>query len=146
MRSLILFVLFLGIISCQKSVEAPQTKSATTSIPEDFMQFYRSFHGDSLYQVGHINFPLEGLPSYAKEEDLKDGKFYWEKSDWRFQRSIDFEFSDFERILMPINEFIIEETILHKKDKLAIQRKYVKFGEDWNLIYYSGLNPYTLND
>lgn len=143
MRYLILSALLISIISCTKN---NQDTATIKEIPQDFMQFYKSFHGDSLYQVDHISFPLEGLPSYAKKEELEDGKFYWSKDKWRFQRSIDFEFSDFERVLIPINDFLIEETILHKRDKLAIQRKYIKFGEEWTLIYYSGLNPYAINN
>ena len=143
MRYLILSALLISIISCTKN---NQDTATIREIPQDFMQFYKSFHGDSLYQVDHISFPLEGLPSYAKKEELQDGKFFWSKEAWRFQRSIDFEFSDFERVLIPINDFLIEETILHKKDRLAIQRKYIKFGEEWTLIYYSGLNPYAINN
>ena len=144
MRILILSAIFIGILGCNQKEETSTIQA--NAVPQDFMDFYRKFHSDSLFQISHINFPLEGLPSYADPEDLKDGKFYWKLDEWQFQRSIDFEFSDFERVLMPINDFLIEETILHKKDKLALQRKYVKFGEEWTLIYYSGLNPYSLNN
>ena len=144
MKQLLVLCSVLSLIwACQSNDQASSSKSQ--EIPEDFMLFYRNFHSDSIFQIEHINFPLEGLPSYADPNDLVDGKFYWQKEDWTFQKSIDFEFSDFERILMPINAFIIEETILHKKEKLAIRRKFVKFGDEWTLAYYTGLNPYSLD-
>ena len=144
MKQLLVLCSVLSLIwACQSNDQASSDNSQ--EIPEDFMLFYRNFHSDSIFQIEHINFPLEGLPSYADPKDLVDGKFYWQKEDWTFQKSIDFEFSDFERILMPINAFIIEETILHKTEKLAIRRKFVKFGDDWSLSYYTGLNPYSLD-
>lgn len=29
-------------------------------LPADFVEFYRRFHSDSLYQIEHINWPLAG--------------------------------------------------------------------------------------
>ena len=147
-KNILLIALGLLCLSaCTKSEENNENKveTAQTELPEDFMQFYRTFHSDSLFQINHISFPLEGLPSYADPEELKGQNYYWSKQDWVFQKSIDFEFSDFERVLVPLNEIMVKETILHRKRALAMERKFAKFGKEWTLIYYAGLNTYTVD-
>ena len=37
-------------------------EATASRLPEDFVAFYERFLQDSLYQMEHINFPLEGIP------------------------------------------------------------------------------------
>ena len=47
-------------------ISIPGAKS-NEIIPDinDFDSFYRSFHQDSLFQMSHIRFPLEGRPDQS---------------------------------------------------------------------------------
>ena len=67
---LILFSITLTLLSCKQKEAASEALGDT--LPEDFVTFYERFLQDSLYQMEHINFPLEGIPDNA----LKDNRAY----------------------------------------------------------------------
>lgn len=142
---LIVFIAGTLFFSCgQEQREAPaNTTTDLAKLPDDFKQFYQKFHSDSIYQMEHIVFPLEGLPDKADASIIASGNFKWQKEDWRMQRAVDFDLSDFTRKIVPVNEVMVVEYIVHKNGQFGMERRFAKLGDEWNLIYYAGLNRFA---
>ncbi len=111
-----------------------------SALPEGFTTFYQQFHSDSIFQMEHIVFPLEGLPDNADSLTLARQDFHWLPENWRMQRQFDFGMSDFRRELIPINENMVVERIIHKSGEMGMVRRFALVGNEWNLIYYTGMN------
>lgn len=103
------------------------------------MTFYNRFHQDSAFQMDHILFPLEGLPSYADSSMLQAREFRWTRDNWKLQRGFDVT-SGFEREFTPVTERIIVERMVHESGDFAMERRWAFLKEDWYLIYYAGIN------
>ncbi len=141
MRLLFLLFLAASIFSCRN--ESPTDKESI-NIPmkgiEDFETFYHQFHADSLYQLEHIIFPMEGLPSDADSVTIVDDNFRWQKENWVMHRAFDSSGGDFKQEFTPINEMLIIERITHVSGGYGMVRRFAKLGDDWYLIYYAGMN------
>ncbi len=124
-----------------------ETKSTTSvtaneaqSVPADFLVFYTQFHSDSMYQMSHIDFPLDGVPEYADSLTLAEGNFKWKRDDWKMHRNLELRKENFHENLFQPSDGLIFEFIPTGDKKLWIERRFLKSGGDWRLIYYSGLN------
>ncbi|MCB0558408.1 MAG: hypothetical protein H6573_24350 [Lewinellaceae bacterium] len=136
---LLITTLSLSLFSCRDQNDSKLREQLPAEY-QDFADFYERFHQDSLYQMEHIIFPLEGLPRQADSTLIAGGAFRWQKDSWRMQRGFNLESSSFEQQLIPISEDLIIEKITHKVGDLAMQRRFARLGEDWYLIYYADLN------
>ncbi|MEY3052108.1 MAG: hypothetical protein RLY31_1893 [Bacteroidota bacterium] len=128
---------------CRSDAPGPAVAAAPQAgdtLPEGFTAFYQRFHQDSLYQVAHIVFPLEGLPDHADSLTLAAAEFRWVEEKWRMQRSFDYEMSDYERRMKVLAENAVEEQIVHKSRQVGMVRRFVRLGGEWYLIYYAGMN------
>lgn len=128
-------LLFFGCRNAPKE----EVEEAPVIVVSGFETFYENFHADTVYQLSHIRFPLEGMPSYADGMEDDISKFRWQKEDWIFHKRMDDE--EFEIKFEVFDESLITEIIKHKSKQLAIVRRYSKSEGEWFLIYYSGLNP-----
>lgn len=143
MYRLFLFCLIIAFLSCQNNREqAPQETQGTETDLSEFYTFYQQFHQDSLFQVAHITWPLEGYPNHAGMDSTfnRDQKYYWQKENWTMHRPIDYEMSEFKRRLTPITEDLIFEEITHKSGHYGMIRRWAKLSDGWHLIYYVGMN------
>ncbi len=139
----LLFLLFL--FSCKNdshshSHASAEETSASAVLPEGFADFYQKFHSDSLYQVEHIVFPLEGLPDHADSLAIVNEDFRWQAEDWQMQRQFDFEMSEFRRHIVPVNDMMVLERIVHQSGEFGMVRRFALLGGEWHLIYYAGMN------
>jgi len=134
--SLFLFVLML--FSCGNQVEE-QVVETTTPDANDFETFYNQFHNDSVYQIEHVLFPLQGLPTNADTTVLRNRNFYYQKEDWVMQNHLP-ENSDFQSNLTAIDSALVIERILHESGQFAMERRFAKMDGEWMLIYYAGVN------
>lgn len=125
------FVILVMALSCRP-------KKADYS---DFNQFYDKFLQDSLFQVQHINFPLDGLPDNAVAYGDSVREFRWTAENWRMHRPIDFEKTKFEQNFETLGEELIIENIIDPTAGYGMLRRWAKIGGEWSLIYYVGLNP-----
>lgn len=137
---------FFALTSCHSVGDQERQNAApsTDDLPDDFKVFYQQFHSDSIYQMEHIVFPLEGLPDRADSLTIAKGDFRWSKEEWRMQKAVDFDLSDYKRRIVPVNDVMIVEYILHNSGQLGMERRFAKFGDQWNLIYYSGINKFSI--
>lgn len=109
-------------------------------LPEDFQRFYERFLNDSLYQMEHINFPLEGIPDNALSKSDPSTSFRWQQDQWTMHRPIVSDSTGFSSQFSQLGPIIIEE-ILHESGQYGMLRRFANNGEEWRLIYYAGLNP-----
>ena len=134
---LLFFLLFPLLFSCRREAPADQLPD---SLEPDFVDFYEKFHRDSAFQMSHIVFPLQGLPSEVDSLTLAEGRFYWQQEDWIMHRPLDAGDQDFQRIFTPLNRDLIVEKIVHKTTGFGMMRRWARMGEEWYLIYYAGMN------
>ena len=109
-------------------------------LPNDFLTFYHHFHDDSLYQLKHILFPLEGLPPQADSVILADKNFRWQQEDWVLHQPFENVNGEFSRTYEKINDRLIIENIRFMNAPFGMQRRFSKSGDEWYLIYYAGMN------
>ncbi len=130
----------MGGISCQPKPEKNPTPKENGTLPDSFVEFYIQFHTDSVFQLEHIVFPLEGIPqidSTSTEESLEN--FKWSKEDWVIHKNITETESYFKK---EYSEFagMINERIYHQNNQFEMIRRFAKIQDEWHLIYYAALN------
>lgn len=130
LSSLLIFI--LAFSACSTQTEQPDAN--------EFDAFYKKFHTEPGYQLSHITFPLEGLPSDADAEAIASGNFRWTADDWQVHRPFDFTNSDFTRELLSFGNDLVIEKIIHKSGEYGTIRRFAKLGDEWFLIYYAGMN------
>jgi len=123
----------------QTTLQQPIQKQ---EIPPDFLIFYSQFHNDSLFQVEHINFPLEGIPNYADSLTLAHNDFKWSQENWEMHKLTDERKNNFHEGLVVLDPGFIKEYVSVGKDEkqLWMERRFYKSGDEWRLIYFAGLN------
>ncbi len=126
-----IIVLMLGISACR------QKKASKSGLPQDFEAFYKRFHSDSLYQMRHISFPLEGKPE-MRDSLVPD--YRWTADQWSLHRSFDDMDGSFKRQYQIIDDGIIEEYIIHRTTGYGMMRRFVQLGNEWQLSYYVAMN------
>jgi len=124
------------------STTGAEGQKAVDTLPDDFVAFFDRFHTDSAYQMAHIMFPLEGLPTSTGDGDtLTTTRYYWQKADWKIHRRFTDPGHDFEQWYEVLNDRVIEHWILMKGTNLHMKRRFAKLEDGWYLIYYQGLRP-----
>ena len=113
-------------------------KIKEVALPKDFTAFYEKFHADSIYQLNHIRFPLEGLPSIADNADAMD--FHWGIENWEMHKPFADDNKEYNRVLTVVDSSIIIETIRMENNQYGMERRFAKFGKEWQLIYYAAMN------
>jgi len=138
---LLLLVLFLACKNQnQDTASSANTDTEAPALPAGFSEFYQKFHSDSLYQVEHIVFPLEGLPNNADSSTVASKNFHWTPENWRMQHPFDFQVSEYKREIVPLTESIVMERIVHQSGQFGMVRRFAVVGGEWHLIYYAGVN------
>ena len=130
-------VAMLTIIGCKK-----KEANIDQALPVGFESFYTKFHEDSIFQIDHIRFPLEGIPSISSQEVIPD--FHWDIKDWTMHRPFT-DFSDYTREFTVIDSTIVIERIQLKNKEYGMERRFAKTGNEWQLIYYAAMNKLVKN-
>jgi hypothetical protein len=144
-HSLIFFSIVFAFFACKnKTTETATTAGAATSAPRDtaqtpagFDDFYQNFHADSLYQMAHIAWPLQGdvLDTTAR----RPATIYWKPENWRMHRA-DFDRAHYTVERSTIGDFMVIERVILKSVRYGIERRFAKqAGGDWAMIYYSDM-------
>ncbi len=140
----------LSLFACQNQApsssntpaQAEQTtQTAEVKLPADFMEFYQKFHQDSLYQIAHIAWPLQGDAAVLIDSSRVAKKTaVWEPKDWIMHRPIDFSTSDFKRDWELLGDELVIERIVYRAAKYGLERRFVRqYNGEWELIYYSDM-------
>ena len=140
MKYLLPFALLLFFACKDKPQQAAELTAEDLALPEGFSGFYTRFHLDSAYQMEHIVFPLQGIPDNADEAAINAGDHKWEKETWSLMKPVDYQMSEYERQFIPLTDEMVMERVLHKNGQYGMVRRFAVIGDEWNLIYYAGLN------
>lgn len=146
MRYSFFFVLAL-FVACQNPssnnanvpAQPEQTAVGDAAVPEDFNAFYEQFHRDSLYQMAHIVWPLQGDERVDVDSTFQIRPKYWEAATWRMHRS-NFDTKDYRVERKAIGDVMVVERILTKLGNYGIERRFAKQPDGtWNMIFYSDI-------
>ncbi|RMD68389.1 MAG: DUF4348 domain-containing protein [Bacteroidetes bacterium] len=132
-------VLIAFLLAACRQQQADTDQPMPQQLPPDFVAFYERFHQDSAFQMAHIAFPLEGLPPEVDSATLAAGTFRWTPENWTLHRPFDPD-SGFERTFVVYNDRMILEKLVHRNGQLGMARRWAKVGDEWQLIYFAGLN------
>jgi hypothetical protein len=136
--SMWIWLVALVVVSCKpKGNDHAQTVAGA---PEGFEEFYERFHSDSLYQMAHIRFPMQGLPDMADSSILEKG-FVWEASNWKMHHPLNLE--GYQREFTNYG-ILISETVRDIYN-FGMERRFMydQMDKQWYLIYYTGMNKFA---
>lgn len=134
----LIFVLIVGVSVWWAWHKQKNTVPEMNGLPADFTEFYQKFHTDSIFQMQHIQFPLEGLPNAADSSAI--GNFHWQRENWVMHRII--PDTSFERAYrMPLDNMVEESIYTKGQFRFGVIRRFMKLEKDWSLIYYASSNP-----
>lgn len=134
------FMVWMRKEKSQVMTTVNNTTEVVQTLPKDFNSFYQKFHQDSLYQIAHITFPLEGIPLQADSSTIVSGNYRFQQEDWIIHKDFDTNLGEFHKNISEITKGLIIEQITHDNGQFGMQRRFAKIGEEWNLIYYSAMN------
>lgn len=136
------------LFSCQNqsapSISTSQSDASSQGeVPADFEMFYRRFLSDSLFQVAHIVWPLQGqrLETLADSSASQLTQHSWTPEDWIMHRPVDYSEGHYARELEMLGDLIILERIRVKAANYGIERRFARQPDsgEWALIYYSSI-------
>lgn len=131
--SVLCFIMLLSACG-QKEVE----QNVSEELPESFKEFYKEFHRDSVYQMNHIVFPLQGAPNNASSNtDYSD--FRWAEDDWVIHKDFGSLLDSYKKFYSGDSTYITEE-IYHSSGAFKIERRFSRIAKQWYLVYYAGLS------
>ncbi len=142
---LLLFIVpVIALFSCkngsQSQIQDTNKIKADTSLnklPDDFLEFYIKFHHDSVFQMNHITFPLEGAINAAGTKRDSMIPYRWRKEKWQLHHEFDSYNNIFTRRFYKFSNNMIIEKITGVNDLFKMERRFGKLHDGWNLIYYS---------
>ncbi len=134
MKKLFIILIVFLIYSCSKK-QKESIDYFNDINDSSFISFYKNYFNDSIYQIEHTQFPLEGA-YYEYDIEKK-----WKKEKWYFLKNLPSELdtSLYNIQLKKENERVIEDIEL-KESGFSIQFQYQKIKEKWHLVYYDENN------
>lgn len=142
-----LFILALIFLSCNKVKEANSKSGAAVSnasvlkpvekeLPENFDEFNKKFHSDSLFQVSRVDFPIEGKHVTGFEQHN------WTRKNWQFQAVPVAEKSEIEEYNHTLvkTDTLITERFWIPNSGFEVERQFKLIRNKWFLIYYNDIN------
>ena len=134
----LLLAAILMFSACVKKKGQTSEANKTPDIPESFYSFYQKFHTDSLYQLDHISWPLEGKV-WADSLGMIDAS--WTRETWRMHQLVDFDEGEYLQELKMIGDVMVIEVIRTGLGNFGLERRFALQGSDeWQLIHYTGMH------
>ena len=111
-------------------------KSISSNYSENFEEFNRQFHSDSIFQLSRINFPIEGklIEGFDKQD--------WTYKNWELMKipvSEKSSLPNFEHSVRKTEEVVIEKFWIDNSG-FHFERRFKKIDGKWFLIYYNDVN------
>ncbi len=135
-------LILLTLFACKNK---PSGVHDTSELPayqtEEFKTFYDRFSTDSIFQLEHTVFPLEGLKAQRDSLDVPDPSFRWQKESWILHKPYDDMDGTFSREMLDLNGLVIER-ISDQSGKYSMERRFGKLSSGWHLIYYREMGMY----
>jgi hypothetical protein len=152
MQQYTLILLFAVSCALAPACKPKSTEAVPTAVPDDasaalpggFQEFYTQFHADSMYQVAHISWPLQGAEGIQKDSTRTGIQTkYWQPAEWRFQRLDAMAPGDFDRTINTLGEGMVIEKISAKAVPFGVERRFARKPDgQWELIYYADVHEF----
>jgi len=113
------------------------TSSSDDELPRDFLTFYHNFHQDSLYQIDHILFPLQGQRSDSLGQN---NSYAWSDTTWKLHHPISFLGTTYEQVFQIAPGFITD-IVYSEKYNLSMIRRFVRTSNSYQLVFYKEMGP-----
>lgn len=140
----VVLCVIVAFAACKQPSSTPQAESVATSdtpLPADFAAFYDKFHTDSVYQMTHIAWPLQGDKSEQVDSTHYEKKeIAWQQSNWKMHRPVDYSSGDYKRQIQVLGDGLLVEYIMITAGGFGVERRFAKQPDgEWNLIFYSDI-------
>lgn len=106
-------------------------KSDADTLQESFDAFLYHFSTDSLFQIAHIRFPLQGI---VVDDISGEEKKIWHVEDWTMHGLLELD-SNWNRVLT-VKENVVNERIELKNSGFWTERKFRRDKGKWYLTYF----------
>ena len=134
------------IISCKSKADSepivPIEEGVQPFENEEFVTFYNIFSSDSVFQLEHITFPLEGTRPQQDSLDIVPADFRWTLDTWKIHRPFDDGNKSFVREIVNGPGGVIIEYISDVSGQYTMERRFAKLSAGWHLIYYKKMGKY----
>lgn len=140
-----LFVACTAFYSCKNTgsegLSASNQVVTDGQLPEGFEAFYQQFHKDSMYQMAHIAWPLQGTKGLQIDSTTTGTQnTFWQPEEWHMMRLDLIESGDYIREMNPVGNLMVIERIRAKAVPFGIERRFAKQpNNEWELIFYSDI-------
>ncbi|MEO0626288.1 MAG: hypothetical protein AAFY36_06490 [Bacteroidota bacterium] len=136
---LIPFFLLL-IMACEAPAPSSEETAQTLQLPVDFVEFYDRFHADSAFQMAHIQWPLQGIPS---NDSLRVPGFAYQAENWNLHRVFDPAESGYRSEFESLTDDLIVERINDRQGRYGLMRRWLRTSSsgEWMLIFYQEPMP-----
>lgn len=128
----VLFLVYNKMVNREPQSTAEITPSRLTT---EFLNFYDTFHADSIFQMQHIDFPLEGMEKDST--GIRD--IFWTAEEWVLHKPM-MELSDYNRSYA-VNPRLVVEIVEDRSKVFKMERRFFKDDGTWELIYYEEMGP-----
>lgn len=140
-------VLLLFFAACKNKngdLKVSDQVQTNDAIPEGFEEFYAQFHRDSLYQMEHISWPLEGARGIqADSTHTGTVSATWMPEGWQMHRLDFLNNNDYQRDWTALGDIMVIERIRARAVAFGIERRFGKQPDgSWKLIYYSDIHEF----
>ena len=89
---------------------------------DDFAKFRRNFYKDSLFQINHISFPLQGI--YSPRMEMTDTIYIWQQEeDWTY-------------ITDPRKDKEIITDVVIQNDTIVEELSHLEYGGFFHLVQF----------
>lgn len=131
------------IYSCKPSQDkqSPDPNTLAAYETEEFLSFYDRFANDSVFQLEHVVFPLEGMKSVTDSTEVVPADFKWQKEGWVIHKPFDDMDGTFSREFLDIKGIVIE-FISDNTGQFTMERRFGKLSSGWHMIYYREMGRY----
>lgn len=140
----VIFILCIQLFACKsKTKDEPALEPEQASVYEsaEFQDFYQKFSTDSVFQMEHVVFPLEGMRSPKDSLDIIDPNFRWQQDSWKIHKPYDDMNGTYIREFIDIPG-IVSERISDESGQYSMERRFGKLSSGWHLIYYREMGRY----
>ncbi|MBK9150518.1 MAG: hypothetical protein IPM26_05765 [Saprospiraceae bacterium] len=143
--SLLVAALVIALSACrQNSVQNHAGGNIPVYESQEFQDFYEKFGTDSVYQMEHIVFPLEGMPALQDTSDVIPVDFKWQRESWIMHKPYDDMNGTFTREFIDFKGIVIEKIADHS-GRYSMERRFSKLPDGWHLIYYRAMGLSDFN-
>ncbi len=135
-KYLLFFFALFSLVLFQCKSEPEKKEAEYSKLPKDFVEFYDKFHEDSVFQIEHITFPLEGATRIPNSDIDSMIPYKWRKENWKIHKKFE-NFDDiFTRSFYLLGDDAVIENIIGVDSLFQMQRRFSKLHSGWHLIYY----------